>query len=77
VVGRGGDQLPAHRGPRPCSPRDRDAGLRTAPAPGLVKILDIDLMIINLAYSQETIDRLSKFTGMSRKLIERCIQLKK
>jgi hypothetical protein len=34
-------------------------------------------MIINLAYSQETIDRLSQFTGMSRKLIERCVQLKK
>jgi hypothetical protein len=46
-------------------------------AAALIKILDIDLMIINLAYSQETIERLSAFTGMSRKLIERCVQLKK
>ena len=54
-----------------------DAGQRTRAAQALVKILDIDLMIINLAYSQETIDRLSQFTGMSKKLIERCVQLKK
>lgn len=40
----------------------------------LVKILDLDLMIINLAYSSERIQRLSKFTGMSGKLLERCIQ---
>lgn len=54
-----------------------DAGQRTRAVQALVKILDIDLMIINLAYSQETIDRLSQFTGMSKKLIERCVQLKK
>ena len=53
-----------------------DPELRLAGLQALVKILDIDLMIINLAYSEETIDRLSQFTGMSRKLIERCIQLK-
>lgn len=39
----------------------------------LVKILDLDLMIINLAYAEERVDRLCSFTGMSRKLIERCI----
>jgi len=54
-----------------------DPGQRTRSVQALVKILDIDLMIINLAYSQETIDRLSQFTGMSRKLIERCVSLKK
>jgi hypothetical protein len=53
-----------------------DPALRLGGLQALVKILDIDLMIINLAYSQETVDRLSQFTGMSRKLIERCIQLK-
>ncbi len=53
-----------------------DPQLRVSGLQALVKILDIDLMIINLAYSQETVDRLSQFTGMSRKLIERCIQLK-
>jgi len=53
-------------------PEQRDRAARA-----LIKILDIDLMIINLAYSQETIDRLSEVTGMSRKLIERCVQLKR
>jgi hypothetical protein len=48
-----------------------DPELRPRGVQALVKILDIDLMIINLAYSEETIDRLSQFTGMSRKLIER------
>jgi len=54
-----------------------DPAQRVRSAQALIKILDIDLMVINLAYSQETIDRLSEFTGMSRKLIERCVQLKK
>ena len=36
----------------------------------LVKILDLDLLIINLAYSEELFDRLSKATGMRRALIE-------
>ncbi len=39
----------------------------------LVKILDLDLMVINLAYEEERLRRLATFTGMSRKLIERCI----
>ncbi len=54
-----------------------DAGARVRAEQALIKILDIDLMIINLAYDAETVDRLSNFTGMSKKLIERCIQLKK
>ncbi len=40
----------------------------------VLKILDIDLMVINFAYAAERIDRLCKFTGMSKKLIERCIE---
>lgn len=39
----------------------------------LVRILDLDLMIINLAYAEERLDRMSAFTGMSRKLIENVI----
>lgn len=46
---------------------------RTAAARSLLKILDLDLMIINLAYADDRVDRLCRFTGMSRKLIERCI----
>ncbi len=40
----------------------------------VLKILDIDLMVINFAYAAERIDRLCNFTGMSKKLIERCIE---
>lgn len=40
----------------------------------LTKILDLDLMVINLAYGAERVDRLCKFTGMSKKLIEKCIE---
>lgn len=39
----------------------------------LCKILDLDLMIINLSYADERLTRLANFTGMSRKLIENCI----
>jgi len=40
----------------------------------VLKILDIDLMVINFAYAAERIDRLCYFTGMSKKLIARCIE---
>jgi hemoglobin-like flavoprotein len=39
-----------------------------------LKLLDLDLLIINLAYGEERLARLSKFTGMSRKLLENCIR---
>lgn len=39
----------------------------------LIKLLDLDLMVINLAYSEERIERLTAFTGFSRTLLERCI----
>lgn len=44
-----------------------------ARARSFLKILDVDLWIINLAYNDERLARLSSFTGMSRKLIERCV----
>jgi hypothetical protein len=50
-----------------------DQGARVRSSQALLKILDIDLMIINLAYSDERLERLVQFTGMSRKLIERCV----
>lgn len=40
----------------------------------LLKLLDLDLMIINLAYGEERLERLTAFTGFSRKLIENCIK---
>jgi hypothetical protein len=39
----------------------------------LQKLLDLDLLIINLAYGEERLDRIVKITGMSRKLVERLI----
>lgn len=39
----------------------------------LVKILDLDLLLINLAYADERLNRMTKVTGMSRKLVERLI----
>ena len=38
------------------------------------RTLDLDLLVINLAYGEERLERLTRFTGMSRKLIERCIR---
>lgn len=40
----------------------------------LLKILDLDLLVINLAYGEERLNRLTGFTGFSRKLIENCIK---
>ena len=37
------------------------------------RILDLDLLLINLAYGEERLDRLCAFTGMSRTLLERCV----
>ncbi|HMV69222.1 MAG TPA: protoglobin domain-containing protein [Myxococcota bacterium] len=51
---------------------DREAASRMFSA--LCKILDLDLLLINIAYSEERLDRLTSFTGMSRRLIERCIR---
>lgn len=50
-----------------------DPVARTACARSLLRVLDLDVMIINLAYGDDRLDRLSEFTGMSRKLIERCV----
>lgn len=39
----------------------------------LCKLLDLDMMLINVAYGEERLDRITSFTGLSRKLLERCI----
>lgn len=38
------------------------------------KVLDIDLMLINLAYAEERLDRLADCTGLSRVLIENLVK---
>ena len=40
----------------------------------LVKVLDLALMTINLAYQDERLARISGFTGMSRKLLENLVK---
>ncbi|MCB9760424.1 MAG: hypothetical protein H6739_11350 [Alphaproteobacteria bacterium] len=51
---------------------DRDEAV--AKCGSLVKILDLDLIVINLAYADERIERLTKLTGMRRALIENIIK---
>lgn len=50
-----------------------DPDQRIACTQSYLRILDLDMMLVNLAYGEERLDRLSQFTGMSRKLIERCV----
>jgi hypothetical protein len=40
----------------------------------LLKVLDLDLLIINLAYGEERLDRLVAITGMTRKLLENLVK---
>lgn len=48
-----------------------------AKASSFIKLCDLDLAIINLAYNEERLDRFSEFTGMKRKLIENVITMPK
>lgn len=41
----------------------------------VLKVLDLDLMVINLAYQEERLERLTRFTGMKRVLIENVIRM--
>lgn len=43
----------------------------------LLKACDLDLAVINLAYAEGRLERLSSFTGMKRALIENVIKLPK
>lgn len=43
----------------------------------LCKLLDLDLLVINLAYQDDRLARLTDFTGMKRALIENIIRLPK
>ena len=56
---------------------EEDAALLRAATGSLLKICDLDLAIINLAYAEDRLDRLTDFTGMKRSLIENIIRLPK
>lgn len=43
----------------------------------LLKLLDLDLLIINMSYQEDRLARLTDFTGMKRKLIENIISIPK
>jgi hypothetical protein len=51
-----------------------DQAVATARYTSLLKILDLDLLLINLAYGEERLDRISGITGMSRKLLENLVR---
>ena len=56
-------------------------GKYVAPAPiegklaAFTKICDLDLLVINLSYGEDRLDRLTEFTGMKRTLIENIIRI--
>ena len=43
----------------------------------ILRVLDLDVLVINLSYSEDRLDRLTDFTGMKRGLIENIIKLPK
>lgn len=54
-------------------------GLPEAPQmrSALLKALDLDLLIINLSYQEDRLERLTDFTGLKRPLIENIIRIPK
>ena len=51
-----------------------DRAEATASFNSLLKLLDLDLMVINIAYQEERLDLLTKVTGMKRGLLENLIR---
>lgn len=54
-----------------------DADERKAKCQAVIKICDLDLLLINFAYADERLERLASFTGMTRRLIENVISMPK
>lgn len=52
-----------------------DPAKAAALSASFIKLCDLDLAIINMAYNEERLDRFSAFTGMSRRLIENVIKM--
>lgn len=53
-------------------PNGVEAGAKAA---SFVKACDLDLLVINLSYGEDRLERLTSFTGMKRQLIENIIKL--
>lgn len=56
---------------------EADMAKLAASQASLIKACDLDLAIINLAYAEDRLERLTDFTGMKRALIENIIRLPK
>lgn len=54
---------------------ESDPEARAAKCRAVISICDLDLLLINFAYAEERLDRLSNFTGMSRRLLENVINM--
>ena len=50
---------------------ERDPARAAQLSTSYLKVLDLDLLVINLAYGEERLSRLTNFTGMSRPLLQR------
>lgn len=55
----------------------QDAKEVSAKSASFVKACDLDLLIINLSYAEDRLERLTAFTGMKRALIENIIRIPK
>lgn len=53
---------------------EKESGLHAA---SFVKACDLDMLIINLSYAEDRLERLAAFTGMKRALIENIIRIPK
>lgn len=54
---------------------ESDPEARAAKCRSVISICDLDLLLINFAYAEERLDRLTNFTGMSRRLLENVINM--
>ncbi|MCA9539298.1 MAG: hypothetical protein KC620_10455 [Myxococcales bacterium] len=53
----------------------KDSAELASKSASFIKLCDLDLAVINLAYAEERLDRFAEFTGMSRRLIENVIKM--
>lgn len=55
--------------------RIKDAQELAAKSASFIKICDLDALVINMAYADERLERLTSFTGMKRALVENIIRI--
>ncbi|MCL2776648.1 MAG: protoglobin domain-containing protein [Polyangiaceae bacterium] len=55
----------------------RDSATAGRHASSFLKVCDLDMLIINLSYAEDRLDRLASFTGIKRSLFETIIRIPK